>query len=142
MHSYLKTTGKAVFLVMLVMAPMSVMANNPGIDNISELQQSGKVSGVIKDAKTGEPLIGVSIMVNGGSEGTITDIDGNFSLKVTAGTPLTISYVGYKTKQLKAGPQMMVKLEEDSEVLDEVVVVGYGTQKKVNLSGSVASVDV
>ena len=128
--------------MLLAMAPFPIMADNLGIEHLSELQQSGKISGTVRDAKSGEPLIGVSILVSGGVQGAITDLDGNFVLDVVAGTPLTISYIGYKTKEMKASLQMQITLEEDSEELEEVVVVGYGTQKKVNLSGSVASVNV
>lgn len=141
-HKILRTTGRTVFFVLLAMAPFPIMADNLGIEHLSELQQSGKISGTVRDAKSGEPLIGVSILVSGGVQGAITDLDGNFVLDVVAGTPLTISYIGYKTKEMKASLQMQITLEEDSEELEEVVVVGYGTQKKVNLSGSVASVNV
>lgn len=141
-HRFFLTTGKAVFFVLIATAPLSVMANSPEVKTAFESQQNGKISGTVKDAKTGEPLIGVSIIVSGGSQGTITDMDGNFILDVATGVPLTISYIGYKTKEVKAGLQMHLILEEDSEELEEVVVVGYGIQKKVNLSGSVASVNV
>lgn len=144
MHNYLKTTGKAVFLMMLAATPLVTMATSPVMASISGVQQNGKVAGIVKDAKTGEPLIGVSVIVAGtnSTQGTVTDIDGNFSLNALPGTSLTISYIGYKTKEVKASATMSISLEEDSEVLDEVVVVGYGTQKKVNMSGSVASVNV
>ena len=100
------------------------------------------VKGTVTD-KTGEPLIGVSVVVKGTSTGTITDLDGNYSINVSgAEAILSYSYIGYETQEIKVGNQsnINVSLGEDSNVLDEVVVVGYGVQKKVNLTGAVASV--
>ena len=144
MHSYCKVAGGAAFLMMLAAMPLPIMANSPTVENVSGMQQSEKVTGVVKDAKTGEALIGVSVIVtdSDGTQGAVTDIDGKFTLNVPVGTSLTVSYIGYQSKEVKASVDMNITLEEDSEVLDEVVVVGYGTQKKVNLSGSVASVDM
>lgn len=101
-------------------------------------QQQIKVSGVVKDA-LGEPVIGASVLEKGTSNGIITDIDGNFSLTVKPGATLVISFVGYKTQEVQAvaGKSVSVTLHDDTEMLDEVVVVGFGTQKKVNLTGSV-----
>ena len=96
------------------------------------------ITGIVKD-KTGEPLIGVSVVANNGS-GTITDIDGKFSLKAEAGTPVKFSYVGYKPQTLKAGSNMDITLEEDNTTLNDVVVIGYGTMKRKDLTGSVSSV--
>ena len=106
------------------------------------MQTQKKVKGQVIDA-TGEPLIGVNISVIGGTEGTITDIDGNYTVSVPTGAKLKFSYIGYKDQLVEVGTQTIVnvKMQEDSEVLDEVVVVGYGTQKKINLTGSVAVVD-
>ena len=99
------------------------------------------VKGKVVDAK-GEPVIGATVMEKGTPNGTITDFDGNFSLVVTTDAPLEISYIGFTSQQLKpqVGKLMSVTLKENTETLDEVVVVGYGTQKKVNLTGAVASV--
>lgn len=99
------------------------------------------VSGIVKDAK-GEPVIGANVVESGTSNGVITDLDGNFSLSVSEGAALEISYMGYKSQTVKVskGKILHIALEEDSEVLDEVVVVGYGVQKKVDLSGAVATV--
>lgn len=101
-----------------------------------------KIEGTVKDT-SGEPVIGATVIVKGTTNGTVTDFDGNFSLTAEDGATLEISYIGYQTHQLKAvsGKLLTVTLKEDAEVLDEVVVVGYGTQKKVNLTGSVATVD-
>lgn len=90
----------------------------------------------------GEPLIGVSILVKNTSNGTVSDLDGNFALSVNPGDVLRITYVGYASQEVPAvsGRLMRIVLKEDTEVLDEVVVVGYGTQKKVNLTGAVSAV--
>ena len=102
------------------------------------VQQQIKVSGVVKDSM-GEPVIGASVVEKGTSNGIITDINGNFSLSVTSGATLAISYIGYKTQEVQAvtGKVIDVTLKDDTEMLEEVVVVGFGTQKKVNLTGSV-----
>lgn len=101
-------------------------------------QNSINVSGVVKDA-LGEGIIGASVLEKGTSNGIITDIDGRFSLTVRANATLVISFVGYKTQEVTAiaGKAINVTLAEDTEMLDEVVVIGFGTQKKVNLTGSV-----
>ena len=96
------------------------------------------IKGTVKD-KTGEPLIGVSVTFGNG-QGTVTDIDGKFSVNASAGTTLKFSYVGYKPQSLKAGANMNITLEEDNTTLEDVVVVGYGTMKRKDLTGAVASV--
>ena len=108
-------------------------------------RQVGKgmnVTGVIID-ETGIPVIGASVLVRGTSNGAITDIDGKFSISdVDKNAMIDISYIGYKTLEFKATDKALanVVLKEDTEVLEEVVVVGYGTAKKANLSGSVAQI--
>ena len=104
-------------------------------------QQTVTVSGVVKDRK-GETIIGANIMEKGTTNGTITDFDGKFSLTAPAQGTLTISYIGYKKMEISINGQQTVNvtLKEDTEILDEVVVVGYGTQKKATLTGSVSSV--
>lgn len=104
--------------------------------------QSLSITGVVTDASQ-DPVIGASVLVQGTTNGTITDVDGNFQLSnVPAKGTLLISYIGYKTQVLPINgkTRFTVVLAEDTETLDEVVVVGYGVQKKVNLTGSVASV--
>jgi len=96
------------------------------------------VKGTVKD-KTGEPLIGVSVTYGSG-QGTVTDIDGNFSVNVPAGSTIKFSYVGYKPQSVKASGNMSITLEEDNTTLEDVVVVGYGTMKRKDLTGSVSSV--
>lgn len=104
-------------------------------------QQSKRVKGTVVD-KNGEPIIGANVVVKGTTNGTITDIDGKFSLEVSDGALLDVSYIGYLNQEIKVGnqKQLAISLSEDTQNLDEVVVVGYGTQKKANLSGAVETV--
>ena len=106
--------------------------------------QNRMVSGKVLDALQ-EPLVGVSIRIEGTTQGTITDVDGAFEVQVpAAGATLDFSYVGYLTEKVKVKPgqkNIVVYMQEDAIMLDEAVVVGYGTQKKVNLTGAVATVD-
>ena len=97
-------------------------------------------TGVVVDAATGEPIIGASILEEGTTNGTITDFDGNFSLSVGKDAMVVISYVGYKTQQLFPKADMKISLAEDSEVLEEVVVTGYTTQRKADLTGAVSAI--
>lgn len=108
-------------------------------DSKQNTQQQMTATGIVKD-ENGEPLIGVSVQVKGTAIGAITDINGNFSVKVNSGQKLIFSYVGYKRVELKAAVGMNILMESDSEQLNEVVVVGYGTMKKSDLTGSVAVV--
>ena len=100
-------------------------------------QQS--ITGSVYDTNN-EPIIGVNVLAKGTSVGTITDLDGNFTLPVEAGTVLQFSYIGYVSQEVAAQDNMRVILKEDSETLDEVVVVGYGVQKKSSVTGSISSV--
>jgi TonB-linked SusC/RagA family outer membrane protein len=107
-----------------------------------KLQAPKQIKGVVKD-QTGEPLPGVNVVIKGTTTGVITDIDGNFdNLTVRANDIIVVSSMGFETKEIKVGnqTQLNVTLGEDAVGLDEVVVVGYGTQKKVNLTGAVATV--
>lgn len=99
------------------------------------------VQGVVKD-QTGETVIGASVMEKGTTNGTITGIDGDFSLNMSSNGTLVVSFVGYKTQevQVKGQKQLQVVLSEDAEMLDEVVVIGYGTMKKSDLTGAVSSI--
>lgn len=130
----------------LIAAPIPALAETeaPHADAVATVnQQKVTISGIVKD-EAGEPIIGASVIEKGNAmNGVITDLDGRFSLSLS-GNAVDISYVGYKTQtiNLKAGVrEYNVVLHEDTEMLDEVVVVGYGVQKKSNLTGSVASVD-
>lgn len=104
-------------------------------------QQSGNVKGIVKDQK-GEPLIGVSILVKGTTNGTASDFDGNFALDAKKGDVLVFSFIGFKSQEIAYTGQrtLNVILAEDTEALDEVVVVGYGSQKKGEITSSVTSV--
>ncbi|ADV42809.1 TonB-dependent receptor [Bacteroides helcogenes] len=110
--------------------------------SVAQQKKEVKISGIVSD-DTGEPVIGANVSVQGTTIGAITDLDGRYTLNVPAGSTLIISYIGYINRQVKvnAAGNYDIRLKEDSEMLNEVVVVGYGTQKKVNLSGSVATVD-
>ena len=106
------------------------------------VQQSGKkITGTVLDA-TGMPVIGANVMVKGTTNGTITDMDGKFSLEVDNNATLVISYIGFANQEIKVGNQtsLSIAMKEDVEALDELVVVGFGTQKKVNLTGAVSTV--
>lgn len=100
-----------------------------------------RVTGNVVD-ESGEPVIGASIQIKGTGQGTITDIDGNFSLSAPSNGTLVFSYVGMKTQEVAVSPSLHIVLKADTELLEEVVVVGYGTQKKANLTGAVSSVNV
>lgn len=103
--------------------------------------QSLTIKGNVVSKTDGEPIIGVTVIETGNStNGTITDFDGNFTITVSNGAELTFSYVGFQTQQLKAQSSMKVVMVEDTELLSEVVVVGYSTQKKADLTGAVAVV--
>ncbi len=103
--------------------------------------QQKPIKGTVVDA-TGEPLIGVNVSVKGTTIGIITDIDGKYTLEVPTNATLVFSYIGYRTQELSVGNQSTINItmQEDTQKLEEVVVVGYGTQKKVTVTGSVASV--
>lgn len=106
------------------------------------LAQDITVTGQVLDATGHEPLIGVSVLQKGSSKGTITDIDGKFVLKATPSSTIVFSYVGYTPVEMKASAvKGTILMSEDTKSLEEVVVVGYGTQKKVNLSGAVSAID-
>lgn len=142
-----KAQQKTLFALLLsagfVVSPAFVFANPEPIPVTQENQQNKvKVSGTVIDA-TGLPVIGASVVEKGSSNnGTITDLDGNFTLSVASGAVLEISFIGFQSQEIQTTPgqHVSVTLKEDSEMLEEVVVVGFGTQKKVNLTGSVSVV--
>ncbi len=105
--------------------------------------QNVQVTGIVKD-NSGEAVIGANVTVKGSTNGTITDLDGKFSVQASPNATLVISFIGYTTQEIKlqGKTNVTVTLTEDSKALDEVVVIGYGTQKKVNLTGSVAAVKI
>ena len=119
-------TQKALFFVFFLLCSTVMVAQN-------------KVSGTVQDA-TGEPLIGVSILEVGTNNGTVTDIDGKFSLTVNRGAKISFSYVGYTPQTLVATNSMTVVMQEDSKLLNEVVVVGYGTMRRKDVTSSITTV--
>lgn len=128
----------------LLLSSGNVIATQTTIDGslrVTEQLQTQIVYGLVVDVN-GEPVIGASVVEKGTTNGGITDINGKFTLNVKPGSTLQISFVGYQTQEIKATKTVKVVLKEDSELLSEVVVVGYGTQKKANLTGAVATVDV
>ena len=114
-----------------------------GVDEELQVMQNGIVKGRIVDTN-GEAVIGANVKLKGSNQGTITDVDGNFSLENVSGDILIVSYIGFEEQEvaIKGRKYVKVILKENSQLLDEVVVVGYGAQKKVNLTGAVASLDV
>ena len=103
--------------------------------------QDVTIKGNVKDAK-GEPIIGASILEKGTTNGTVTDFDGNFMLSAPKGSTIGISYIGYKSQDIinQGQSNLIVVLQEDTEVLDEIVVIGYGTVKKDDATGSVTAI--
>ena len=126
--------GFRSLLMTFAVFAMSLVSINAMADPIS-------IVGKVVDAN-GEPLVGASVVEAGTSNGTITDLDGAFILSVEKNVTLHVSYVGYKDSEVRAQKDMVVVLRENTQVLDEVVAIGYGTQKKANLTGAVTTVDV
>ena len=103
-------------------------------------QQNLSVSGVVTDATDGSSLVGVSVQIKGTSSGTVTDIDGKYSLNVPQGSTLVFSYIGMEKQEISVRSRVVnVKMQSDARMLDEVVAVGYGTMRKSDLTGSVSS---
>ena len=125
----------------MTVQPMTAMADD-SVASVQAVQQKQSVSGVVKDA-TGEPVIGASIVEKGTTNGTITDFDGNFSLEVANGATLVISFIGFQTQEVVVTPgkALNITMKEDTEVLEEVVVVGYGTMRKKDLTGAVVQIN-
>ena len=121
---------KTIFLIFLSFTSLVLLA------------QTVQLKGTVKDAKTGELLIGVNIIVEGSQTGTVTDLDGNFVISAPADGTLKISYIGYKTQQVKFSGQktLDIQLESDSKTIDEIVVVGYSVQKKRDVLGAISKV--
>ena len=131
---------KKHFLCLLLLsgAGFAYAAEDVSTDVAAVTQQSVTVKGVVKDAN-GEPIIGASVFEKGTSNGTVTDYDGNYSLKVAnSNATIVVSYIGYVTQEVKAGSDVV--LQEDNALLNEVVVIGYGTQRKADVTSAVASV--
>ena len=123
--------NKYVILAVMLCSFGLVSAQNPDV----------KVTGTVLDQSNGEPLIGVSILVKGSAQGTMTDLNGTFTVKAKVGETLRVSYIGYAAQNVKvSGSQLTISLKEDTKSLDEVVVIGYGTQKRKDVTGSISSV--
>ena len=119
----------------LTVCPVPAMA--------SVTQQTIKVQGQVVD-QNGEPLIGATVRVKGAQTGVVTDFDGNFSIDAASNATLLVSYIGYKDREIAVRGRAVIEqiqLESDAQMLDQVVVIGYGTQKKADLTGSVAVVN-
>ena len=136
----LKTVSMMLFLLG-TSTGAAFAASTPGADDVKITQQSGTATGTVEDSMG--PVIGASVVVKGTTNGVITDFDGNFALdNVKKGNVIQVSFVGYVTQEVVwNGQPLKITLKEDNEMLEEVVVVGYGSQKKVNVTGAVAMVD-
>ena len=124
-----------------IQLPLRMMALVLGLFlSVGAFAQQITVKGHVKDA-TGEPIIGASIRVVGTQTGAVSDFDGNFQVKANQGQTLSVTYVGYQTAEVKAAPSVTITLQDDAQLLKDVVVIGYGTVKKSDATGSVMSVE-
>ena len=146
-NDFLKFSSRKLFFSVMLAAALlagSSQSAFAGTAGVQSVMQSGTVKGLVVDA-TGESVIGASVLEKGTTNGVITDIDGNFTLNVSSpDAVVVISYIGYKTVEIPASDTkafQKIVMREDSEVLAEVVVVGYGSQKKETLTGAVTVVD-
>lgn len=132
---------KALLMMLMASAPaIQAAAASEVSPSVSIQQQTGKVQGTVVDGN-GEPVIGATVKVKGEKGGTITDLDGHFSLDASKGVSLEVSYIGYKTQIVKATTSnLQITLQEDAKQLNDVVVVGYGTMRKKDLTGSVVQI--
>ena len=117
---------------------ISAQQASAATESVASVQQTKQATGHVADSQG--PLIGATVMEKGTNNGTVTDFDGNFSLNVKPGATLVISYVGYVSQEIKAGDNVRVNLKEDGHVVNEVVVIGYGTQRREAVTGSVANI--
>ena len=119
-----------VMLLLMTLLPLQAFAQN-------------KVSGTVVDEATGDPVIGATVKIKGTGTGVVTDYDGNFSIDASVGQTLEISYIGYTTQTMKVtkGGQYDIRLSEDTHTLEQMVVVGYGTMKRSDLTGAVSSIN-
>lgn len=144
LHKILTNTNLSYKVIDRQIVLFKEKSNAAKVEKQSVLQQNKiQLTGQVTDSFN-EPLVGVSITIKGFMQGTVTDIDGNYNLAVETGNKLVFSYIGYISQEITVGSQnrINVKLLEDTQSIEEVVIVGYGTQKKVNLSGSVSSINI
>ena len=133
-----KAKKTALFVGLCFLGMVSAQQASAATESVASVQQTKQVSGHVTDSQG--PLIGATVMEKGTNNGTVTDYNGNFSLNVSAGTTLVVSYVGYISQEVKAADGMRVNLKEDGHVVNEVVVIGYGTQRREAVTGSVANI--
>ena len=131
-----KKTALCVGLCFLGM--ISAQQASAATESVASVQQSRQASGRVADSQG--PLIGATVMEKGTNNGTVTDFNGNFTLSVKSGATLVISYVGYESQEVKAGENLHITLQEDGHIVNEVVVIGYGTQRREAVTGSVANI--
>ncbi|MDR0995335.1 MAG: SusC/RagA family TonB-linked outer membrane protein, partial [Tannerella sp.] len=128
--------------IFLSVVPQRVWADGPSREEAPVTQrQAGTVTGKVVDAKSGEPIAGANVVVKGTQNGTSTDVNGKFTLEASSHATLVVSFIGYKNLEVPASAAKVVRLSEDAENLNEVVVVAYGTQKKSSVTGSIATVN-
>ena len=133
-----KAKKTALFVGLCFLGMVSAQQASAATESVASVQQTKQVSGHVADSQG--PLIGATVMEKGTTNGTVTDFEGNFSLNVTPGATLVVSYVGYESQEVKAADGMRVNLKEDGHVVNEVVVIGYGTQRREAVTGSVANI--
>ena len=139
-NTKLKTLSRGFLFLLIGSAGFFCIPEASASEVVRAEQSSGIVKGMVVD-KNGEAIIGATVKIVGSSQGTVTDLDGKFSIDVPEGTTLSISYIGYKTQLVRAGKgPVTVHLMEENKTLNEVVVVGFGTQKKSDLTGAVSVV--
>ena len=141
MQKRFKTVSMMLFLMGTLSGTANAAPSSAAVDDVRITQQSETASGIVKDA-TGETVVGASVVVKGTTNGVMTDFEGAFSLKnVKKGDIIEVSFVGYKTQEVVwNGRSLNITLVEDTEMLDEVVVVGFGSQRKADLTGAVSQV--
>lgn len=128
-----------LFCIMLLFAVTAIHADNNVLPDVRSTLQTGQIKGTVID-DLGEPVIGATVVEESTTNGTTTDAEGRFTLHCAKGAKLVITYIGYVVQTVEAAPDMIVTLSEDTQTLEEVVVVGYGTMKKSDLTGAVGSV--
>ena len=133
-----KAKKTALYIGLCFLGVISAQQVSAATESVASVQQTKQVSGHVADSQG--PLIGATVMEKGTTNGTVTDFEGNFSLNVSPGATLVVSYVGYESQEVKAADGMRVNLKEDGHVVNEVVVIGYGTQRREAVTGSVANI--
>jgi TonB-linked SusC/RagA family outer membrane protein len=133
-----KAKKTALYIGLCLLGVISAQQVSAATESVASVQQTQQATGHVEDSQG--PLIGATVMEKGTTNGTVTDFEGNFSLNVKPGATLVISYVGYESVEVKAGSNVHVNLKEDGHVVNEVVVIGYGTQRREAVTGSVANI--